>query len=187
MPRNRGNLTGISRRERPVVVVVQQAAQPEPGTVGGGDEGGEDPGSASLPHYQAYAYAGVATITDVAGPLYPGGGVVPTLVLEQAGKYAIFASVQIEANAATAAGEVVFFGLSRANNTPAGIANTDVAITLPMAFGATSTIGTFTIPTAIYETANDDDEIVLNGVISATLSSGTIDASAISLVAIRIQ
>jgi len=179
-----GNLTGIRRRDRRrTTVVVRSASTPDYI----GDPADETPsagGVSSLDHEEDYG-GGAQSLTATLATLFP-SGTGPEIILGAAGTYLLMGSMQFEANGATVTTETIAFELSRTNNSPAAIANSTVSVDLPVMTTLTHTLGVFHMPAVVYTTAADDDEIVIQGLISAALAAGTIDASGGSIVAVKI-
>ena len=184
MPRNRANLTGIQRRERQSVNVVITRPT-DPGTIGGADPGTVDSSVATLGHYEEYGGGSNQAFTASLAAILPGGA-DPLVVIETPGRYLLLAFLQLEAIGATATTQTVTFELGRQNNTPASVSNSTVTIDLPAMTTATQTIGSYALPAVQYVTTNDDDEIVIQGLLSSALGAGTIEASLASITAIRI-
>jgi hypothetical protein len=181
-----GNLTGIRRRDRRRLTVVLRPAAADPETIGGADQGEGEAASTALTYFDDYGGGSPQSLTASLAPLFVDGGSEPTTILTEPGVYLLLAQAQFEATGATVTTESITFELYRNNNTPGSIANSTVAIDLPVMITATMTIGAYTLPAVVYTTANDDDEIVIAGVISASLAAGTIDASGAAIVAIKI-
>ena len=100
----------------------------------------------------------------------------------------IFGQVHLAYAAATVVAETASVKVRRTNNTAADLSVVPV-IDLPVATTLTNSYGTVTIPPFVYTTTATDDAVTLFGNVSATLSAGTINATAIgtSLVALRIE
>jgi len=178
------NLTGIKRRQRfPRIAITRPAAPPTP--IGGADPDTGTTGVATIAHYEEYGGGSNQALTTSLAALLPGGA-NPLVVIEAPGTYLLQAHLQLEAVAATVTTQTVTFELARNNNTPANIANTTLSIDVPVMTTRTETIGAYSLPAAIYTTANDDDEIVIQGLLSASLGAGTIEASGASIIAIRL-
>jgi hypothetical protein len=134
----------------------------------------------------AYGTGTAYSLTNAAAAINFGGN-DPALVLDEAGTYLILSQVHLSRAGATVAAETATIKARRTNNTAADVSVLPV-IDLPASTTLTDTLGIFAIPPFIYTTANADDAIALFGQVSATLSAGTIDATAIgtSLVAVRL-
>lgn len=128
----------------------------------------------------AYALTNTAAAIDV-------GTTDPVITLNVAGTYLIMAQVNLAYSGATVVAETAAIKVRRTNNTAADL-SVVVPIDLPVSTTLTHTYGTFTIPPFIYTTAATDDSVTIFGNVSAALSAGSIDATAIgtSLVAIRL-
>ncbi len=111
----------------------------------------------------------------------------PTKVIDRAGTYLVLAQVHLTYTGATVAAQTATIKVRRTNNTAADVSVAEV-IDLPVSTTLTHTLGIFSIPPFIYSTSNDDDSLSVFANVSAALSAGTIDATAIgtSLVAIRL-
>lgn len=181
-----GNLTGIGRRDRRRLTVVVRPAAAEPDVIGGADQGETTATPTALTYFDDYGGGSPQALTTTLAPLYVDGGSEPTTILTEAGVYLLLAQAQFEAVGATVTTETITFELYRNNNTPGSVANSTVAIDLPVMTTATMTVGAYTLPAVVYTTANDDDEIVIAGLVSATLAAGSIDASGAAIVAIKI-
>lgn len=107
----------------------------------------------------------------------------PVVVLNKAGRWLIFAEVQLEYTGATVIAETASLKLRRTNNTAADV-TTARTLDLPVATTLTHTYGSFKLPVANYTTAATDDSITIFGNVSAGLGAGTIDASAASITAL---
>ncbi len=183
MPRNRGNLTGVGRRERPVVVVVEKTVAPGPTPIGGADPGDGTATPVALAFEQDEGNGSPQALTTSLTPLLPGGGGAPVVTLG-AGTWLISAVVQLDANGASTSGEQVTLNLYRQNNTPTSLIG--FTIWLPLTLGITETMGVYPLPARVYATSNDDDEIVAAGEISGALGAGTIDCVYVSITAVKI-
>ena len=108
-------------------------------------------------------------------------------MLDKVGTYLIFGQVNLAYTGATVVAETATIKVRRTNNTAADLSAV-VVLDLPVATTLTNTYGVFQIPPFVYTTAATDDAVTLFGNVSAGLSAGTIDATAIgtSLVAIRL-
>jgi hypothetical protein len=128
----------------------------------------------------AYSLTNAAAAIDL-------GTTDPAIVLDEAGTYLILGQAHLARAGATVVAETATIKVRRTNNTAADVSVLPV-IDLPASTTLTDTLGIFAIPPFIYTTANDDDALALFGQVSATLSAGTINATAIgtSLVAIRL-
>ena len=135
----------------------------------------------------AYGVGTAYSLTNAAAAI-DFGTTDPAIVLAQAGTYMIFGQVHLAYAAATVVAETASVKVRRTNNTAADLSVVPV-IDLPVATTLTNSYGTVTIPPFVYTTTATDDAVTLFGNVSATLSAGTINATAIgtSLVALRIE
>ena len=128
----------------------------------------------------AYALTNTAAAIDF-------GTTDPAIVLDKAGTYLIYGQVNLAYTGATVVAETATIKVRRTNNTAADLSVVPV-LDLPVATTLTNTYGVFQIPPFVYTTSATDDAVTLFGNVSAALSAGTIDATAIgtSLVAVRL-
>ena len=128
----------------------------------------------------AYALTNTAAAIDF-------GTTDPVIVLDKAGTYLILGHVNLAYNAATVAAETASIKVRRTNNTAADLSVVPV-LDLPASTLLTHTYEIVPIPPFVYTTTATDDSITLFANVSAVLSAGTIDATAIgtSLVAVRL-
>lgn len=128
-----------------------------------------------------YVFTNTAAAIDV-------GTTDPAIVLDKAGTYLIFGQVHMAYNAATVAAETATIKVRRTNNTAADLSAV-VVIDLPASTLLTNSYGIEQIPPFVYTTTATDDAITIFANVSAALSAGSIDATAIgtSIVAIRIS
>lgn len=110
----------------------------------------------------------------------------PTLTLNRAGTYLIFARARLDYNAATfAASRTATLKLRRTNNTAADLtggstsALTDIITTLTYTMADVSWA-------VLYTTANTNDAITIFGDVSVVPSAGSLDATQASIIAIRV-
>lgn len=129
----------------------------------------------------AYALTNSAAAIDV-------GTTDPAIVLDKAGTYRIEGQVNLAYTGATVATETATIKVRRTNNTAADLSAV-VVLDLPVSTVLTNTYGIFVIPPFDYTTTAVDDAITLFANVSAALSAGTIDVTAIgtSIVATRIS
>lgn len=134
----------------------------------------------------AYGAGTVYSLTNTAA-VVDFGTTDPTIVLNKAGTYLIFAQVNLTYTGATVVAETATIKIRRTNNTAADVSGV-VVLDLPVATTLTNSYGIFSIPAFIYTTSNTDDSISVFANVSAGLSAGTIDATAVgtSIVAIRL-
>lgn len=126
-------------------------------------------------------------LTDTAAAINL-GTTDPVLTVDKAGSYLVFGQVNLAYTAATVAAETATIKVRRTNNTAADISQV-VVIDLPASTLLTYTYGILQIPPFVYTTSNTDDSISLFANVSADLSAGTIDATAVgtSLVAVKLS
>ena len=112
----------------------------------------------------------------------------PVITLSVAGTYLIMAQIDLAYNGATVVAETATVKVRRTNNTAADLSAV-VVIDLPVSTTLTNTYGTVFIPPFVYTTAATDDSVTIFANVSAALSAGSIDATAVgtSLVAIRLS
>lgn len=134
----------------------------------------------------AYGVGSAYSLTDSAAAIDL-GTTDPAIVLAKAGTYLIMAQVNLQYNGATVAAETATVKVRRTNNTAADLSAV-VVIDLPASTTLTHMYGTVTIPPFFYTTSATDDAVTIFGNVSAALSAGTIDATAIgtSIVALRV-
>ena len=128
----------------------------------------------------AYALTNTAAAIDF-------GTTDPVIVLDKAGTYLILGHVNLAYNAATVAAETASIKVRRTNNTAADLSVVPV-LDLPTSTLLTHTYEIVPIPPFVYTTTATDDSITLFANVSAALSAGSIDATAIgtSIVAVRL-
>ena len=128
----------------------------------------------------AYALTNTAAAIDF-------GTTDPVIVLDKAGTYLILGHVNLAYNAATVAAETATIKVRRTNNTAADLSVVPV-LDLPTSTLLTHTYEIVPIPPFVYTTTATDDSITLFANVSAALSAGSIDATAIgtSIVAVRL-
>lgn len=115
------------------------------------------------------------------------GTTSPSVTLDQAGTYILFARVNSKYVAATFAGnQTLTVHLQRTNNTPASITNATTALTTQIITALTYSVGDSVIPPTIYTTANTNDAIAIYGSLTATPGAGSVTATEAEIVAIRI-
>lgn len=128
----------------------------------------------------AYALTATAAKLDF-------GTTDPSLTLTQAGTYLITAAVTLDYAAATfAAVRTATLKLRRTNNTAADLTNGSIALQTEIITTLTYTMerATWTI---LYSTSNTDDVIEIFGSLDVIPSAGALNASAASIVAVRLQ
>lgn len=134
----------------------------------------------------AYGAGTAYTLTNTAAAVDL-GTTDPAIVLNVAGTYLILAQIDLAYNGATVIAETATVKVRRTNNTAADL-SVVVVLDLPVATTLTNTYGTVFIPPFVYTTAVTDDAITIFANVSAALSAGSIDATAIgtSILAIRL-
>ena len=134
----------------------------------------------------AYGVGTVYALTNTAAAI-DFGTTDPVKVLDKAGTYLVFGQVHLTYTGATVVAETATIKVRRTNNTAADLSAV-VVLDLPVATTLTHTYGIFQIPPFLYTTAATDDSITLFANVSAALSVGTIDATAIgtSIVVVRL-
>ena len=143
---------------------------------------------AGIKNLEITAYgAGTAYILTNSAAAVDLGTTDPAIVLNVAGTYLIMAQIDLAYNAATVVAETATVKVRRTNNTAADLSAV-VVIDLPVSTTLTNTYGTVFIPPFVYTTAATDDAVTIFANVSAALSAGSIDATAIgtSIVAIRL-
>lgn len=128
----------------------------------------------------AYSLTNTAAAIDV-------GTTDPAIVLDKAGTYLIMGQVNLQYAGATVSTETATLKVRRTNNTAADLSAL-VVVDLPVATTLTHMYGIVPIPPFVYTTTATDDAVALFGNVSAGLSAGTINVTAIgtSLVAVRL-
>lgn len=115
------------------------------------------------------------------------GTTSPALTINGAGTYLIFANAKLDYNGATfAAVRTPTLKLRRTNNTAADLANASVTAATSIITALTYTLEQLAW-WAIYTTTNTNDIIQIFGSIDVIPTLGTLDVSAASLIAIRLQ
>lgn len=181
---NRANLTGITRRERRQVIVIDRTAAATPeGTVTGGTD--DDDATPVIAREVSTGSGSSQALTATPAAIFPAGG-APVIELGEAGVYLVSAWAQIDAVAATTTTQTFAFDVRRQNNTPAAVGG-DVGGAIGPLTLVTRTIGMFAFPPFLYTTTNDDDELVIFGGLSALPSAGSLDVTSASLVALRLS
>lgn len=113
------------------------------------------------------------------------GTTSPTVTLINAGTYSIYITLQTSLVSATTTTQSVSFKLRRTNNTAADLSGSTFGNPLPVAT-ITSELGpTTTIGPIKYTTANTNDVIGAQGIISASLGAGTATVTAATITAER--
>ena len=136
-----------------------------------------------------YAGAGVGTVyslTDTAAAIDL-GTTDPSITITVAGTYLIMAQVHLAYNGATVAAETATVKVRRTNNTAADLGQV-VVMDLPASTVLTHSYDIVKIPPFLYTTTATDDVVTIFANVSAALSAGTIEATAIgtSIIAIRL-
>ena len=165
----------------PVTIYAETAFQ-APSGVGGYLSGGNPVGY----NLSTYGVGTAYILTDTAAAV-DFGTTDPVIVLDKAGTYLIFGQVNLAYNAATVATETASIKVRRTNNTAADLSVVPV-LDLPTSTLLTHTYELVPIPPFVYTTAATDDSLTLFANVSAALSAGSIDATAIgtSIVAVRL-
>lgn len=110
----------------------------------------------------------------------------PTIIIDKAGTYLIFARVMAKYNAATfAANQTLTCKLRRTNNTAADVTNSTTAQTLRIITTITDGFEV-PLPPVIYTTTNTDDVIAVQGLLSAVPAVGSVDMTEAAITAIRL-
>lgn len=114
-------------------------------------------------------------------------GTDPIITINKAGTYLIRASVKLDYTGATfAASRTVTLKLRRTNNTAADVSNSTITLGTEIVTTQTSVFEVLSLPDVIYTTSNITDTLTIFGDVSVAPSAGSLDASAASIVAIRI-
>lgn len=133
-----------------------------------------------------YAAGTAYSLTDTSAAL-DFGTTDPSIVLDKAGTYLLIANVNLLYNAATfAASETVTLKLRRTNNTAADVANSSLVLATDIITTLTYTFGAVSLPAVFYTTTNVDDAITIFGDVSTAPGAGSLDATAASIIAIRL-
>lgn len=133
-----------------------------------------------------HAAGTVYALTNTAATL-DFGTTDPTLTLTAAGTYLITCSVTLDYNAATfAAVRTATLKARRTNNTAADLTNGTIALKTEIITTLTYTMERATW-SFLYSTSNTDDVIVIQGSLDTVPSAGSLDASAASIIAVRLQ
>ena len=112
----------------------------------------------------------------------------PVITINSAGTYIIEVRVLLNYAAAVVASETATIKLRRTNNSAADVTGATTTIDLPVAGSAlTHSYGVVILPPVIYTTTNTDDSLTIFGSVSASLSSGSIQVTECSIVALRIR
>ena len=143
-------------------------------------------GVTSANQLSVYAVGTAYSLTNTPAAL-DFGTTDPSLTLTAAGTYLIIATTKLDLTGATfAASRTVTLKLRRTNNTAADLTNGTITYATPI---TTTLTNTMDYPTwyAVYTTAATDDVITIFGDVSTVPSAGSLDASAASIVAVRLQ
>lgn len=125
----------------------------------------------------AYGAGTAYALTDTAAAINL-GTTDPVVVLNVAGTYRINAQVHLAYNGATVAAETATIKVRRTNNTAADLSAV-VVLDLPASTTLTHTYLIAPIPPFYVTTQNTDDSLTIFANVSADLSAGTIDVTAI--------
>ncbi len=182
---SKANLTGVGRRDdRTFLIPGGSSSTPTPGAIGGADTGPSTSGAPTIGRYVSTGWGSSQHLTDTEAAIEPAGA-APKLTLAVAGTYLITGSVQLDAVGATTTTQQANIRLQRTNNTPLDL-EADVVVDLGAMMLVTRTIGMFVMPSIIYVTPRNDDEISIYGALTAVTATGNIDAVNATLVALRI-
>lgn len=133
-----------------------------------------------------YAAGTAYTLTSTPAAL-DFGTTDPVLVIDQPGTYSIRSTVTLNYVAATfAASQAVTLKLRRTNNTPADLVGSTLVVNTAIITTQTFTFGTFNLPEVIYTTVNANDSITLFGSVAVVPGAGALNATAASIVAVRL-
>lgn len=134
-----------------------------------------------------YAAGTVYSLTNTAA-LLDFGTTDPSLTINAAGTYLIIARAKLDFNAATfVAVRTTTMKLRRTNNTAADLTNGSVSGKAQISISAQTFTFTDQAWSVIYTTANADDIIQVFGSIDTVPGAGSVDATAASIIAIRLQ
>lgn len=133
--------------------------------------------------------AGTAAALTGSTALLTFGTTSPSITITNAGTYLIYANAGLKYNAATydaTAGRTATIKLRRTNNTAADLSNASRVVNLrPSITTFTDNAGMVPVPPVIY-TATAGDVIELWGVLSATPSAGSVDATSGEIVYVKV-
>lgn len=130
--------------------------------------------------------AGTAYALTATSALLDFGTTDPTITLTAPGTYLIRVRVRTDYAAATfAASQEVTYKLRRTNNTAADLTNASAGFATRIVTSETSTADNVSFET-VYTTANADDIIQLWGSVAVVPGAGALNATAASIVAIRL-
>ncbi len=116
------------------------------------------------------------------------GTTSPSLTLNAAGTYLIFARVRLDYNGATfAANRTATLKLRRTNNTPADLTSGSIAALTQIITTLSFTMGDYSWMPAFYTTANTNDAISIFGALDVVPTAGSLDAVEAQIMAIRLQ
>lgn len=111
----------------------------------------------------------------------------PSLVLDKAGTYLIFAYVNLQYVGATfAANRTVTLKLRRTNNTAADVTGSTTLKGTNIVTTVSGTLDAANLPAVVYTTANTNDIIVPFADVSVVPTAGSLQATEASIVAIRL-
>lgn len=112
----------------------------------------------------------------------------PTLVLDKAGTYLLFAQVNLQfAGATFASSRTVTLKLRRTNNTPADVTGSSTAMATGVTSTVTGTMANVWLPPVVYTTVNTNDIIVPFADVSTGPTAGALNATEAAIVAVRIR
>lgn len=110
------------------------------------------------------------------------------ITLDKAGKYLIFAQVNLQfAGATFAASRTVTLKVRRTNNTAADVTGAITVLGTGVVTTVTGTFASVLIPIVTYTTALTSDILTVQGVVSVVPSAGALNATEVSLVATRLS
>lgn len=131
--------------------------------------------------------AGTVYALTITPALLAFGTTSPSLTIDKAGTYRIFARAQVTRNNSThIAAHTITFKLRRTNNTAADITNSSTTYADDPHNAANDTEHQDVLPEVIYTTANTNDVIELWGVVSAAGAGGTHDVDEANIVCQRL-
>lgn len=137
---------------------------------------------------QAIASGTAYTLTTTPA-LIDFGTTDPSITVDKAGTYMLFARVQIYMDAVTfSTAAQLTIKIRRTNNTAADITNATTTITTGIltTLGLTETMGIYTLPVVVYVTANATDVLELWGSLDILPDSGNMNVTEASLLAVRV-
>lgn len=116
------------------------------------------------------------------------GTTSPSITVNVAGTYLLFAVVRVDYNGATfAASRNLTLKIRRTNNTAADVSNSTTTFETAIVTLLSDTLGTISLPPVVYTTTNTNDVVTLFGGLDTAPSAGSLDAVEACLVALRIS